>query len=251
MGFLKQADNRRYGMVLADLENDYMKGDTNYPLDMPSAYMFLDEFKLDKSGRDSHERSSTHIAFVQGNSELECYTCGLAGYTKYNCPKCNKQTSKKPFDANRTSKPNPRFKPSGKKFQKNFAQMDGRKNRKKAEKPALGFVQLGEVLDDEQETVGHCFTTVGKVESIEELERSELEPSYSDQALIYEPSVNNMIGKKFTEYFTCQLAQDFVDYGLCKTNMKQFRVDTANLHKIISFAECLICGGRGFFGLTC
>ena len=50
-----------------------MKGDTNYPLDMPSVYRFLDEFKLDKSGRESHERSSTHIAFVQGNPEPECY----------------------------------------------------------------------------------------------------------------------------------------------------------------------------------
>ena len=95
MGFLIQADTRRYGMVLADLENDYMKGDTKYPLDMPSAYRFLDEFKLDK-GKDSHERSSTHIAFVQGNSEPECYTCGLAGYTKFTCPRCNKQIQKKP-----------------------------------------------------------------------------------------------------------------------------------------------------------
>ena len=105
MGFLRQADSRRYGMVLADLDNDYMKGDTNYPLDMPSAYRFLDEFKLDKSGRDSHERSSTHIAFVQGNSEPECYTCGLPGYTKFNCPRCNKQIQKKPLEANKNPKP--------------------------------------------------------------------------------------------------------------------------------------------------
>ena len=33
--------------------------------------------------------------------------------------------------------------------------------------------------------------------------------------------------------------------------MIQFRVDTPNLYKTVSFAECLICGGRGFFGLTC
>ena len=71
MGFLRQADSRRYGIVLADLENDYMKGDTNYPLDMPSAYRFLDEFKLYKLGKESHERSSTDIALVQGNSEPE------------------------------------------------------------------------------------------------------------------------------------------------------------------------------------
>ena len=93
--------------------------------------MFLDEFKLDKSGRESHERSSTHIAFVQGNSEPECYTYGLPGYTKFNCPRCNKQASKKPFDANKNPKPRPRPKPSGKKVGKNFAQIDRRKNRKR------------------------------------------------------------------------------------------------------------------------
>ena len=71
IGFIGQADNRRHGIVLADMENDYMKSDPNYPIDMPSANRFLDDFKLDKSGKESHERSSTHIAFVQGNFEPE------------------------------------------------------------------------------------------------------------------------------------------------------------------------------------
>ena len=60
-----------------------------------------------------------------------------------------------------------------------------------------------------------------------------------------------MIGKKFSEYFSCQLAQDFVDYGLFQIDKKQFKVDHASLHEIIFFAECLICGGRSIFGLTC
>ena len=51
------------------------------------------------------------------------------------------------------------------------------------------------------------------VEPIQESAKSELEPSYSDQGLMYEPSQNNMIGTKFSEYFTCQLARDFVDIG--------------------------------------
>ena len=113
MGFLAQADDRRYGIVLADSENDYMKGDVNYPLDMPSAYRFLDEFRLDKSGKEGHERSSTHLAFSQSNSELECFNCGLPGYTKHNCPKCNKIPGKKPTKF--------KEKPKGKKTEKNFA----------------------------------------------------------------------------------------------------------------------------------
>ena len=62
---------------------------------------------------------------------------------KFNCSRFNKQASKKPFDANKKPKPKSRPKPSGKKVEKNFAQTDGRKNRKKTEKPALGVVQLG------------------------------------------------------------------------------------------------------------
>ena len=101
-----------YGAVLADLENDYMKGDTNYPMDMPAAYRFLDEFKLDKLGKESHERSSTHIAFVQGNSEVICYGCGLPGYTKSNCSKCSQ--SKKSFSPRNKQNVRPKPRPHGK-----------------------------------------------------------------------------------------------------------------------------------------
>ena len=42
-----------------------------YPLDMNSAYRFIDEFKLHKSGIQSQEINSIHIAFVQGNAANE------------------------------------------------------------------------------------------------------------------------------------------------------------------------------------
>ena len=42
-----------------------------------------------------------------------------------------------------------------------------------------------------------------------------------------------------------------MDYDLCQIDKKQFKVNPASLHKIISFTEFLICGGKGFFGLTC
>ena len=198
MDFLRQADSRRYGIVLADLENDYMKGDTNYPLDIPSAYRFLDEFKLDKSGKESHKSISAHIAFAQGYSEPECYGCGLPAYTKINCPRCNKIPSKKPFDPKKSPKPKFKHKPTSKRTDKNFAWTDGRNIRRKTEKPALGFVQLADVQDNEQGIVRHCFTTVGNVKLTQELAKSEKEPSYSDQGLTYEPNQNNMTLTKFS-----------------------------------------------------
>ena len=51
IGFLTQANSKRYGIVLANLENDYMKCDTNHPFDVLSAYRFPDKFRMDKSGK--------------------------------------------------------------------------------------------------------------------------------------------------------------------------------------------------------
>ena len=62
---------------------------------------------------------------------------------------------------------------------------------------------MADVQYNEQETVGHCFTTVVNIEPIQELAKSGKEPSYSDQGLTYEPNQNNMIVTKVSEYFTC------------------------------------------------
>ena len=108
---MAQADNKRNGIVLANMENDYMKIDTNYLVDIPSKYRFLDAFKLDKSRKEAQDRSSTHIAFVQGNSEPEYFGYGLPSYTKKNFLRCNKQTPyKKLFNPQNRPKPKPKFK---------------------------------------------------------------------------------------------------------------------------------------------
>ena len=92
-GFLLQANENKYGHVTADLENDYMKGDNNYPKNMPEAYKYLDEYNTGNSKRDSHSRPASQLAFMQGNSrdaEQSCFNCGRKNCTVRTCPVCSK-----------------------------------------------------------------------------------------------------------------------------------------------------------------
>ena len=43
--FVINSDLRRYGRLIEELENDYMKGNDNYPRNMVKAYQLLNEYK--------------------------------------------------------------------------------------------------------------------------------------------------------------------------------------------------------------
>ena len=43
--FVINSDLRRYGRLIEELENDYTKGNDNYPCNMVKAYQFLNEYK--------------------------------------------------------------------------------------------------------------------------------------------------------------------------------------------------------------
>jgi hypothetical protein len=47
------------------------------------------------------------------------------------------------------------------------------------------------------------------------------------------------------------MAKHYVIFGGPYVNKNYFKVDDKSLWKEVSFAECLMCGGRGFFGLKC
>ena len=59
------------------------------------------------------------------------------------------------------------------------------------------------------------------------------------------------MGPEFSEYFTWELAKELAKCELPTRDRCQVETDPIWLHKRVSFAECLVCGGRGFFGLSC
>ena len=43
--FLCQSDRKRYSRLLEELENDFTKGNSNYPTDLVTAYRMIIEYK--------------------------------------------------------------------------------------------------------------------------------------------------------------------------------------------------------------
>jgi len=48
LAFLKQADRRRFGTLWADIENQFSRGNDQYPIDLTAAYSLLVNFKPPK-----------------------------------------------------------------------------------------------------------------------------------------------------------------------------------------------------------
>ena len=79
--------------------------------------------------------------------------------------------------------------------------------------------------EKEDTLVSHCFTTVAKEEPKEEIDWKEMKPIYSDLGLVYLPDENNILGQKFTEYFTSKLARDLVVFGDKLVEKDKFKTD--------------------------
>ena len=56
---------------------------------------------------------------------------------------------------------------------------------------------------------------------------------------------------KYSEYITSDMAKNYVVFGGPYVNKNYFKVDDRSQWKEVSFAEFLMCGGRGFFSLRC
>ena len=56
---------------------------------------------------------------------------------------------------------------------------------------------------------------------------------------MYAPDDNNMIGLKFTEYFTCKLVESFVNFRLHHMDKKQLKLDLVSIQKKVCFCRML------------
>ena len=61
--FLCQSDRKRYGRLLEELENDFTKGNSNYPTDLVTAYRMISEYKNCQTRSSVPE--SDGVAFAQ------------------------------------------------------------------------------------------------------------------------------------------------------------------------------------------
>ena len=96
LAFLANSNKHKYGHIIAELHDDYLKGNNHYPKNMNDMYKLLDEHSNDKKLIDPNGAGAPHLAFVQsskgkfhGGKQLKCHKCGLPNYTVYTCPNCN------------------------------------------------------------------------------------------------------------------------------------------------------------------
>ena len=96
---IQHADPKRFKKLQDELENDYTKGNDNYPKSVVKAYQLLNDFKSGASRADNTSNAGRGIAFNQHASKPQkksakykdsagqyCFQCGKDGFTIYTCP---------------------------------------------------------------------------------------------------------------------------------------------------------------------
>jgi hypothetical protein len=92
--FLHQSDRRRYGKLLEELENDFTKGNDDYPQTLVKAYHLLSEYKHYQP-KFVPTDSSSSVAFVQKTKSMsrtskkvkdDSWICGEIGHIRPQCP---------------------------------------------------------------------------------------------------------------------------------------------------------------------
>ena len=99
MMYLQRVDNKRYGDLWKDLQNQHSRGNSQFPNNLVSAYALVTEYKRDykKGNKDRNNNNGNNAGNTEGNTvELsfmqESATPGTNGVLKPNikCYRCNK-----------------------------------------------------------------------------------------------------------------------------------------------------------------
>ena len=118
----------------------------------------------------------------------------------------------------------------------------------------MGFMQLGGLNTSEPENAvvmqDYNFSTFTE-EAISHEPKAEVKKGHSGEKIKYQPNEYNLICGKYSEYFTSELAKHYVIFGGSDIDDSHFEIDAEADWKEVSLAECMVCGGRGFFGLQC
>ena len=70
LAFLANSNKQKYGHIIAELHDDYLKGNNHYPKNMNDMYKLLDEHSNDKNAIDPNAAGPPHLVFVQGSKGI-------------------------------------------------------------------------------------------------------------------------------------------------------------------------------------
>jgi hypothetical protein len=94
--FIYKLDHTRYASLKKDFQNDYAKGNNNYPETAQDAYNLLSIYRYDRKPAGNNGTETRGLSFHQSNKgvkrtennhkDLTCYACGKKGHIALNCP---------------------------------------------------------------------------------------------------------------------------------------------------------------------
>ena len=108
--FVINSDLKRYGRLIEEFENDYTKGNDNYPHNMVKAYQLLNEYKQwnpratlpEASGVAFSQQGTNKSAHrtTEWKKKATCHNCGQKGHIR---PECSEPMTEDDDDKKKTT----------------------------------------------------------------------------------------------------------------------------------------------------
>lgn len=171
--FIAKADNARYGELKTDLENEFTKGNNQYPTTLTKALQLLTNYKSNKNKTPNtkNQNVNNNTSFAQQgkkkgkqyddswHKDATCNHCGKKGHIKPNCPELKEEqqaTSHNNVGCNDNDNDKAESKPQAN--GNNTGILKSSKNgNSKTKRVGINNLVLGSEADDNSNNNSFCF----------------------------------------------------------------------------------------------